>query len=179
MRYEVSTMTGQPQRTGIANLPLHYGKAPPWLFERMTKLAREITIAITTEFGSNEVLRRLSDPFWFQAFGCVLGYDWHSSGVTCTLEIADNLDFFPLASGMRKAALTQAICPGNLPPGTYYWRVRAVDGAGNESEWALCPYPFKIGFFSTIWYPLLGGLFFLLAFVFIVRAFFQRLREYY
>lgn len=78
-------MTNSPQRTGIANLPLHYGKAPPWLFSRMTKLAREITIAISTEFGPHEMLRRLSDPFWFQAFGCVLGYDWHSSGVTTTV----------------------------------------------------------------------------------------------
>ncbi len=73
------------QRTGIANLPLHYGKVPPWLFERMTRLAREVVLVIATEFGTKEVLRRLSDPFWFQAFGCVLGYDWHSSGVTTTV----------------------------------------------------------------------------------------------
>ncbi len=69
-------------RTGIANLPLHGGKAPRWLFERMSKLAREITIAIVDEYGVPELLRRLSDPYWFQALGCVLGYDWHSSGVT-------------------------------------------------------------------------------------------------
>ena len=74
-----------PTRTGIANLPLHYGKAPPWLFERMVKLAREITIAIVTDFGPEEMLRRLSHPYWFQAFGCILGFDWHSSGVTTTL----------------------------------------------------------------------------------------------
>jgi len=74
-----------PTRTGIANLPLHYGKAPRWLFDRMVKLAREITIAIITDFGSEEMLRRLSHPYWFQAFGCILGYDWHSSGVTTTL----------------------------------------------------------------------------------------------
>lgn len=72
-------------RTGIANLPLHYGKAPRWLFERMVKLAREITIAIVTDFGAEEMLRRLSHPYWFQAFGCILGFDWHSSGVTTTL----------------------------------------------------------------------------------------------
>lgn len=77
-------MTGT-QRTGIANLPLHYGKVPPWLFDRMSRLAREITVAIVSEFGPHEMLRRLSDPFWFQAFGCVLGYDWHSSGVTTTV----------------------------------------------------------------------------------------------
>ncbi|HEY86810.1 MAG TPA: DUF763 domain-containing protein [Dehalococcoidia bacterium] len=74
-----------PTRTGIANLPLHYGRVPPWLFDRMVKLAREITIAIVAEFGSEEMLRRLSHPFWFQALGCILGYDWHSSGVTTTL----------------------------------------------------------------------------------------------
>ena len=74
-----------PMRTGIAHLPLHYGKAPPWLFERMVKLAREITIVIVTDFGPQEMLRRLSHPYWFQAFGCVLGFDWHSSGVTTTL----------------------------------------------------------------------------------------------
>jgi len=73
------------RQTGIANLPLHYGRAPRWLFDRMVKLAREITIAIVTEFGAEEMLRRLSNPYWFQAFGCILGYDWHSSGVTTTL----------------------------------------------------------------------------------------------
>jgi hypothetical protein len=78
-------MASSGQRTGIANLPLHYGKVPPWLFGRMCQLAREITIVTVTEFGTGEMLRRLSDPFWFQALGCVLGYDWHSSGVTTTV----------------------------------------------------------------------------------------------
>src|SRR3989304_7513482 len=72
-------------RTGIANLPLHTGKAPRWLFERMTLLAREITLVMARDFGPEEVLARLSDPHWFQAFGCVLGFDWHSSGVTTTV----------------------------------------------------------------------------------------------
>jgi hypothetical protein len=66
----------------IAHLPLHSGKAPPWLFKRMTKLAGAVTMAIVEEFGPAEMLRRLSDPWWFQALGCVLGFDWHSSGVT-------------------------------------------------------------------------------------------------
>src|SRR5512136_2642735 len=78
-------MASSGQRTGIANLPLHYGKVPPWLFGRMSQLAREITIATVTESGAEEMLRRMSDPFWFQAFGCVLGFDWHSSGVTTTV----------------------------------------------------------------------------------------------
>lgn len=72
-------------RTGIANLPLHYGKAPSWLFERMARLARQLTLVILTEHGPEEFLNKLSDPFWFQAFGCVLGFDWHSSGLTTTV----------------------------------------------------------------------------------------------
>jgi len=72
-------------KTGIANLPLHYGKAPAWLFSRMRELARQITIAIVSDFGPEEMMRRLSDPFWFQAFGCILGFDWHSSGLTTTV----------------------------------------------------------------------------------------------
>jgi hypothetical protein len=72
-------------RTGTAQLPLHGGRAPAWLFGRMVQLAREITIHVVAEYGSEEMLRRLSDPFWFQAFGCVLGFDWHSSGLTTTV----------------------------------------------------------------------------------------------
>ena len=69
-------------RTGVANLPLHGGKAPSWLTGRMQKLAREISNIILDEYGADVFLQRLSDPYWFQAFGCVLAYDWHSSGVT-------------------------------------------------------------------------------------------------
>ena len=72
-------------RTGFAHLPLHGGKAPRYLFERMVPLSREIVIYLAAEFGREEVLRRLSDPYWFQAFGCVLGFDWHSSGLTTTV----------------------------------------------------------------------------------------------
>ena len=78
-------MTYFAQRKGIANLPLHGGKAPRWLFERMVKLVREIIIVTIDEYGFDELLRRLADPFWFQALGCVLGFDWHSSGVTTTV----------------------------------------------------------------------------------------------
>ena len=72
-------------RSGTAELPLHGGKAPAWLFSRMVRLAREVSTHIVSEFGPDEMLRRLADPFWFQAFGCVLGFDWHSSGVTTTV----------------------------------------------------------------------------------------------
>lgn len=69
-------------RTGTANLPLHHGHAPRWLFERMVKLAAEIASWIVVEQGTAQLFRRLSDPIWFQAFGAVIGMDWHSSGVT-------------------------------------------------------------------------------------------------
>jgi hypothetical protein len=70
------------RRIGVAILPLHYGKAPPWLFGRMVKLSKSIATIIVNEYGQRELLERLADPFWFQAFGNVLGYDWHSSGLT-------------------------------------------------------------------------------------------------
>lgn len=74
-----------PIRTGITDLPLHYGRTPRWLFDRMKTLAQQIMVWIVSEFGVDEVFKRLSDPFWFQAFGCALGFDWHSSGLTTTV----------------------------------------------------------------------------------------------
>jgi len=71
-------------KTGTVNLPLHYGRAPRWLFERMVGLSREITRIIIYEYGADEFLQRIADPYWFQAFSCVLGFDWHSSGTTTT-----------------------------------------------------------------------------------------------
>jgi uncharacterized protein len=71
-------------RTGTADLPLHGGRAPRWLFERMTLLAREMALAILSNEGTPGLMHRLADPVWFQAFGCVLGFDWHSSGLTTT-----------------------------------------------------------------------------------------------
>lgn len=68
-----------------ADLPLHYGHVPPWLAERMSKLGGAITESILLEYGKTGFLSRLSDPFWFQAFGCVLGMDWHSSGITTSV----------------------------------------------------------------------------------------------
>ena len=71
-------------RTGQADLPLHTGRAPKWLFERMRPLAGEIATAIVENEGPAGLMKRVSDPYWFQAFGCVLGFDWHSSGLTTT-----------------------------------------------------------------------------------------------
>ncbi|MFB6217079.1 MAG: DUF763 domain-containing protein [Candidatus Aenigmatarchaeota archaeon] len=67
---------------GTANLPLHGGKAPRWLFDRMEKLSKAISEVIIEEYSRKELIQRLSDPWWFQSFACVLGYDWHSSGTT-------------------------------------------------------------------------------------------------
>lgn len=71
-------------KKGVVNLPLHGGRAPRWLFQRMVKLAGGITEAVIYEYGPSEFLRRISNPYWFQAFSCVLGFDWHSSGTTTT-----------------------------------------------------------------------------------------------
>jgi hypothetical protein len=76
------------KRSGSANLPLHYGAVPPWLAVRMAKLGLAITESIISEYGKNEILRRLSDPFWFQSFGAVMGMDWHSSGITTSVMAA-------------------------------------------------------------------------------------------
>ena len=97
-------------KTGVANLPLHSGKAPKWLFERMVLLAKAIINVIKIEYGSNELIKRISDPFWFQALSCVLGFDYHSSGtttVTCgALKEAINPEEhgFALTGGKGKAS---------------------------------------------------------------------------
>ncbi|WP_455364930.1 DUF763 domain-containing protein [[Eubacterium] cellulosolvens] len=72
------------QRTGIVNLPLHSGHCPRWLFPRMVNLSREIAKTIIYEFSPDNFLERLANPYFFQALGCVIGFDWHSSGLTTT-----------------------------------------------------------------------------------------------
>src|SRR5213595_4245645 len=73
------------QRSGSADLPLHGGRVPAWLGRRMTRLGAVIGEAIVHEYGRDELLRRLAHPFWFQAFGAVMGMDWHSSGITTSV----------------------------------------------------------------------------------------------
>jgi uncharacterized protein len=73
------------KRSGTADLPLHGGHVPPWLANRMTELGTAISEHILLEYGTSEFLTRLSDPFWFQAFGAVMGMDWHSSGITTSV----------------------------------------------------------------------------------------------
>jgi uncharacterized protein len=72
-------------RAGIADLPLHGGRVPTWLADRMTRLGTVISEAVVHHYGRDEFLRRLANPFWFQSFGCVMGMDWHSSGITTSV----------------------------------------------------------------------------------------------
>ena len=73
------------KRSGVADLPLHGGRVPSWLAQRMTTLGTGITEAIVHDYGTSGFLSRLSDPFWFQALGAVMGMDWHSSGITTSV----------------------------------------------------------------------------------------------
>ncbi|MBD3346066.1 MAG: DUF763 domain-containing protein [Chitinivibrionales bacterium] len=85
------------KRSGTADLPLHGGTVPTWLSARMTELGREIVSAIVYDYGPSAFLSRLSDPFWFQALGCVLGMDWHSSGITTSVMGALKRGLNPVA----------------------------------------------------------------------------------
>ena len=76
------------KRSGFADLPLHGGRVPPWLSQRMEKLGTAIVESIVYHYGAAEFLARMSDPFWFQALGCVMGMDWHSSGITTSVLAA-------------------------------------------------------------------------------------------
>ncbi|MBD1432504.1 DUF763 domain-containing protein [Sphingobacterium sp. DN00404] len=88
------------KRSGTADLPLHYGKVPPWLYERMSSLGLSIIEAILIDYGKEEVLRKLADPFWFQSFGAVMGMDWHSSGITTSVMGALKRSINPVASSL-------------------------------------------------------------------------------
>jgi len=86
-----------PKRAGTADLPLHNGRVPAWLGQRMTRLGAVITQAIVHHYGRDEFLRRLAHPFWFQSFGAVMGMDWHSSGITTSVIGALKRGLTPLA----------------------------------------------------------------------------------
>ncbi len=94
-------------KSGSADLPLHYGKVPEWLAVRMSRLGGAIAEAIVMEYGRDMLLRKLSDPFWFQSLGCVLGMDWHSSGITTSVMGA-----LKGAVNRRSADLGIYICGG-------------------------------------------------------------------
>src|SRR5207237_659423 len=80
-----SILNGRMGRSGSADLPLHGGRIPEWLASRMARLGTVIVEALLLEEGPHGVLRRLAHPFWFQALGCVMGMDWHSSGITTSV----------------------------------------------------------------------------------------------
>ncbi len=94
-------------KRGTADLPLHYGTVPPWLAERMSLLGGAIAEAIIIEYGRPALLQRLSDPFWFQSLGCVLGMDWHSSGITTSV-----MNALRKAINYRSEELGVYICGG-------------------------------------------------------------------
>ena len=73
------------KRSGTADLPLHGGRVPTWLAERMSTLGTAIAESVIHHYGRSALLSRLSDPFWFQALGAVMGMDWHSSGITTSV----------------------------------------------------------------------------------------------
>jgi hypothetical protein len=88
------------RRSGSADLPLHGGRVPPWLGERMTRLGTVITQAIVHHYGREDFLRRLAHPFWFQSFGAVMGMDWHSSGITTSVLGALKRGLTPLRADL-------------------------------------------------------------------------------
>ena len=94
-------------KSGHADLPLHYGTVPAWLAQRMSLLGGAIVEAIVMEYGRSELLRRLGDPFWFQSLGCVLGMDWHSSGITTSV-----MNALKKAVNRRSEELGIYICGG-------------------------------------------------------------------
>lgn len=99
-------------KTSVINLPLHGGHAPQYLIRRMIKLSYSIAKVMIDEYGQQEFLRRLSDPLWFQAFGCVLGFDWHSSGVTTVVTgvlnqaLKEDVHGISIAGGKGKKSTT-------------------------------------------------------------------------
>jgi uncharacterized protein len=95
------------KRSGTADLPLHGGRVPPWLAQRMTQLGTAIAEQILLNYGPSAFLTRLSDPFWFQALGCVMGMDWHSSGITTSVMGALKRGINP-----RFSELGIAVCGG-------------------------------------------------------------------
>jgi hypothetical protein len=117
------------------------------------------------------------------------------SGITYTLEVADNYDFLSASHIIRKTGLTETSCTLDIAPGTYYWRVKAVDGAGNESEWSYAPYEFVVAELSNFMHEfiellkrvrffyilgfIIGGLIVIRIIVLLIRAWLRRRKGYY
>jgi hypothetical protein len=106
------------KHSGSADLPLHNGYVPDWLAQRMARLGLAVTEALLVEFGKAEVLRRLSDPFWFQSLGAVMGMDWHSSGITTSVM----------------GALKRAVNPHSRELGLYFCGGKGIASRQTPSE---------------------------------------------
>ncbi len=120
------------KRSGFADLPLHGGRVPPWLAQRMEQLGTAITESIVYHYGTSEFLSRLSDPFWFQALGCVMGMDWHSSGITTSVLGALKRGVNGARMSLGFAFAVDAVSsPERLPPNSCK-RPRASNLNGNE-----------------------------------------------
>jgi hypothetical protein len=143
------------KRSGSADLPLHYGHVPKWLAERMAKLGLAITESILTEYNKEEMLRRLSDPFWFQSLGAVMGMDWHSSGITTSVlgalkrainPHAKQLAFISVAAkGTIQGPLLLSCCALPVKP---VWMVRRWCVAVNSAPRWITP-QFRMAFNFT------------------------------
>ncbi|MEM3839275.1 MAG: DUF763 domain-containing protein [Candidatus Micrarchaeaceae archaeon] len=113
----------------ITKLPLHGGKAPRWLFFRMAKLSKAICEVILDEYGADELLLRISDPNWFQALACAIGYDWHSSGTTTVTmaalkEVLNESGEIYIAGGKGKYGLKT---PYEITQGTDLLNIPSLD----------------------------------------------------
>lgn len=150
-------------KKGTMQLPLHYGHAPQWLVKRMEKLADATCMLLIMEHGRREFLRRISDPLWFQAFGCVLGFDWHSSGLTTVVTgvlkqaLKPDVHGVMLAGGKGKSAVNAkheiaTICENFNISGDktqellYASRISAkVDNAALQDGYSLYHHAFLLG----------------------------------
>ena len=116
------------RRAGTADLPLHSGRVPAWLGQRMAKLGAVIAEAIVHHYGRDELLRRLAHPFWFQSFGAVMGMDWHSSGITTSVVGALKRGLTPLAKIVSWA--TAGVDPAVMGSGPIPASRKALEKAG-------------------------------------------------
>src|SRR5260370_16857679 len=105
------------RRSGFADLPLHGGRVPAWLAERMTTLGTAIVESVLYHHGPSEFLSRVSDPFWFQALGSVMGMDWHSSGITTSVLGALKRGLNPRAHELRIYICAAPRRHSRQPPG--------------------------------------------------------------
>src|SRR6267154_2068832 len=115
------------RRAGCADLPLHGGRVPGWLADRMTRLGTVMSQAIVHHYGRDELLRRLAHPFWFQSFGAVMGMDWHSSGITTSVlgALQDGYDLylhgFIVADDGKWVVVQQGMNGENRQARRYHW----------------------------------------------------------